>query len=99
MNFMNSSQSPTFRRLVYLDWNVIILIAEGHRPAFRAALAEAKDKSDILIPFSAAHVEEADNIADQAWAPKELPEKRLQFLSKLSETCTSTTGAISTRRP
>ena len=84
MNSINLYQPEITRRLVYLDWNVIISMADGHFAEFRAALEEANDKDNILVLFSATHVQEADNITDQERAPEGLSGRRLRFLSELT---------------
>lgn len=81
----NAGQPWTSSRLVYLDWNIIISLADGRLPMLRAALAEAVDIRAIVVPFSATHVQEADHIADGGRAPEGLAESRLRFLSELTE--------------
>jgi hypothetical protein len=70
--------------LVYLDWNIVIALAEGGNESLLAALAAARDKGHILVVFSAAHVQEADLIADNPGAPAGLSVSRLRFLSELT---------------
>jgi len=70
--------------LIYLDWNVVISLADGGLPLFLDILVTARKEHAIIIPFSATHVQEANNIADKPSAHHELVESRLQFLSELS---------------
>lgn len=83
----DTSQPRTSLRLVYLDWNIIISLADGRLPMLRFALAEAVDRRAIVVPFSATHVQEADHIADGdgSNAPEGLAESRLRFLSELTQ--------------
>lgn len=81
----NTGQPRTSLRLVYLDWNVIISLADGRLPTLRAGLDKAVGRGAILVPFSATHVEEADHIADGGRAPQGLAETRLRFLSELTQ--------------
>lgn len=82
---MNAGQSGSSERRVYLDWNVIISMADGCLPAFCAALAKATDRGAIVVLFSATHVQEADSISDSERASDGLSERRLQFLSELTK--------------
>lgn len=70
--------------LVYLDWNIVIDLAEEKNEPLLATLVAARNKGNILIVFSVAHVQEADLIADNPAAPMALSASRLQFLSELT---------------
>jgi len=70
--------------LVYLDWNVVIAMADGKISTFKDTLTDARDRGNILVVFSAAHVQEADIISDNPAAPAGLSESRLNFLSELT---------------
>jgi hypothetical protein len=70
--------------LVYIDWNIIISLAVGKNPTFLTALTNARDRGQILVVFSAAHIQEADVIADNPASPVGLSESRLGFLSELT---------------
>lgn len=70
--------------MVYLDWNIVIALAEGGNESLLAALTAARDKGHILVVFSAAHVQEADLITDNPGASTGLSASRLRFLSELT---------------
>lgn len=71
--------------LVYLDWNIIIVLGDGKNESLLSALITARDQGHILIVFSSAHIQEADLITENPMAPIGLSASRLRFLSELTK--------------
>lgn len=54
----NSEQSMEVPRTLYLDWNVLTGLREGELPELNRLLERQRDDGWLLLPYSAAHVEE-----------------------------------------
>lgn len=77
--------SKSIPDVFYLDWGVIIDLAEKSKKQFEDALTQAQNEGGIIIPFSSVHVDEADNIADSIGEKDDFIEQRLQYLSHLTQ--------------
>lgn len=77
--------SESIPDVFYLDWGVIIDLAEKSKKRFENALTQAQNEGSIIIPFSSVHVDEADNIADSIGQEDDFVEQRLQYLSHLAQ--------------
>jgi hypothetical protein len=69
---------------VYLDWNIIIDLAESGDQGLLAALILARRQGYIVLLFSSTHIEEADMISKESGGPNKLVHQRLNFLSCLT---------------